>query len=82
VPRTDRGINDFVLFSDATIKAATNDHQRYVTISRGRKGIRIYTPDKEQFRENVIRWPTNCGIGERRIGKLEATAAIGRATNA
>jgi hypothetical protein len=26
-----------------------------VTISRGRRGIRIFTPDKEQLRENVIR---------------------------
>ena len=46
---------DCVLFSDSTIKAATNDQQWYVTISRGRKGIRIYTPDKAQLRENVIR---------------------------
>jgi len=36
-------------------KAATNDQQWYVTISRGRKGIRIFTPDKAQLRENVIR---------------------------
>jgi len=27
----------------------------YVTISRGRRGIRIFTPDKEQLRENVAR---------------------------
>ena len=27
----------------------------YVTISRGRRGIRIFTPDKEQLRENVTR---------------------------
>ena len=46
---------DYVLFSDSTIKAATNDQQWYVTISRGRKGIRIFTPDKLQLRENVIR---------------------------
>jgi len=26
-----------------------------VTISRGRRGIRIFTPDKEQLRENVSR---------------------------
>ena len=44
---------DYVLFSDATIKAATNAQQWYVTISRGRRGIRIFTPDKEQLRENV-----------------------------
>jgi hypothetical protein len=46
---------DYVLFSDSTIKAATNGQQWYVTISRGRRGIRIFTPDKEQLRENVAR---------------------------
>src|SRR5207248_1217967 len=44
---------DHVLFSDSTIKAATNSQQWYVTVSRGRRGIRIFTPDKEQLRENV-----------------------------
>jgi len=46
---------DYVLFSDSTIKAATNTQQWYVTISRGRRGIRIFTSDKEQLRENVAR---------------------------
>ena len=46
---------DYVLFSDSTIKAATNAQQWYVTISRGRRGIRIFTPDKQQLRENVTR---------------------------
>jgi conjugative relaxase-like TrwC/TraI family protein len=46
---------DYVLFSDSTIKAATNSQQWYVTISRGRRGIRIFTPDKEQLRENITR---------------------------
>lgn len=46
---------DYVLFSDSTIKAATNAQQWYVSISRGRRGIRIFTPDKEQLRENVAR---------------------------
>ncbi len=46
---------DYVLFSDSTIKAATNAQQWYVTISRGRRGVRIFTPDKEQLRENVAR---------------------------
>ena len=46
---------DHVLFSDSTIKAATNAQQWYVTILRGRRGIRIFTPDKEQLRENVAR---------------------------
>jgi len=44
---------DYVLFSDSTIRAATNSQQWYVTISRGRRGIRIFKPDKEQLRENV-----------------------------
>ena len=46
---------DYVLFSDSTIKAATNAQQWYVTISRGRRGIRIFTPDKQQLRQNVTR---------------------------
>ncbi|NOS71993.1 MAG: relaxase domain-containing protein, partial [Verrucomicrobia bacterium] len=46
---------DYVLFSDSTVKAATNAQQWYVTISRGRRGIRIFTPDKEQLCENVAR---------------------------
>ena len=46
---------DYILFSDSTVKAATNAQQWYVTISRGRHGIRIFTPDKEQLRANVTR---------------------------
>jgi ATP-dependent exoDNAse (exonuclease V) alpha subunit len=46
---------DYVLFSDSTIKAATNAQQWYVSISRGRRGVLIFTPDKEQLRENVSR---------------------------
>jgi ATP-dependent exoDNAse (exonuclease V) alpha subunit len=46
---------DYVLFSDSAVKAATNQQQWYVTISRGRKGIRIFTSDKEQLRENISR---------------------------
>jgi hypothetical protein len=46
---------DFILFSDSTVKAATNQQQWYVSISRGRRGIRIFTSDKTQLRENVIR---------------------------
>ena len=46
---------DYVLFSDSTIKPATNAQQWYVTISRGRRGIRNFTPDKQQLRENVTR---------------------------
>jgi hypothetical protein len=46
---------EYVLFSDSTIKAATNAQQWYVTISRGRRGVCIFTPDKEQLRENLAR---------------------------
>jgi conjugative relaxase-like TrwC/TraI family protein len=46
---------DHVLFSDSAIKAATNQQQWYVTISRGRKGITIFTGDKTQLRENILR---------------------------
>jgi hypothetical protein len=46
---------EYVLFSDSTIKAATSAQQWYVTISRGRRGVRIFTPDKEQLRENLVR---------------------------
>ena len=46
---------DYVLFSDSMVKAATNAQQWYVSISRGRRGIRIFTPDKEQLRENIRR---------------------------
>jgi ATP-dependent exoDNAse (exonuclease V) alpha subunit len=46
---------DYVLFSDSAVQAATNRQQWYVTISRGRKGVRIFTADKEQLRENIAR---------------------------
>lgn len=46
---------DYVLFSDSAVKAATNQNQWYVTISRGRKGVKIFTADKIQLRENVTR---------------------------
>ena len=46
---------DHVLFSDSAVKAATNQQQWYVTISRGRKGVQIFTADKIQLRQNVLR---------------------------
>jgi conjugative relaxase-like TrwC/TraI family protein len=46
---------DHVLFSDSLAQAATNQQQWYVTISRGKKGIHIFTTDKEQLRENITR---------------------------
>ena len=46
---------DYVLFSDSAVKPATNRQQWYVTISRGRKGVKIFTSDKAQLQENVLR---------------------------
>jgi len=46
---------DTVLFSDSQNRAATNRHQWYVTISRARRKIKIYTTDKESLRENLLR---------------------------
>ena len=46
---------DFVVFSDSAIRAATNQKQWYVTISRGRRGIEIFTTDKQELRESVMR---------------------------
>lgn len=66
---------DHVLFSDSTIKAATNAQQWYVTISRGRRGIRIFTPDKQQLRENVIR------SGHRPLAMEFATGFVPRRSN-
>jgi conjugative relaxase-like TrwC/TraI family protein len=46
---------DHVLFSDSTSRPATSTQQWYVTISRGRKGISIFTSDPEQLRTNITR---------------------------
>ncbi|MEI6715768.1 MAG: MobF family relaxase [Verrucomicrobiota bacterium] len=46
---------DYVLFSDSAVRAATSKEQWYVTISRGRKGVRIFTSDTEALREAVER---------------------------
>ncbi|HEY3861304.1 MAG TPA: hypothetical protein VGO59_05390 [Verrucomicrobiae bacterium] len=46
---------DHVLFSDSAVKAATNQQKWYVIISRGRKGVQIFTADKIQLRQNVLR---------------------------
>jgi len=46
---------DTVLFSDSQSKAATNRNQWYVSISRARRKIRIYTSSKEELRENLQR---------------------------
>ena len=46
---------EHVLFSDSSVKAATNNQQWLVTISRGTRAVKIFTPDKVQLRENVSR---------------------------
>jgi ATP-dependent exoDNAse (exonuclease V) alpha subunit len=46
---------EHVLFSDSAVKAATNNQQWLVTISRGTRGVKVFTQDKEQLRENVSR---------------------------
>jgi conjugative relaxase-like TrwC/TraI family protein len=46
---------EHVLFSDSTVKAATNNQQWLVTISRGMRAVKIFTPNKEQLRENISR---------------------------
>ena len=67
---------DYVLFSDSAVKAATNRQQWYVTISRGRKGIRIFTSDAHQLRENAAR------SGDRELAMdLQPRAAGARSLN-
>lgn len=46
---------DHVLFADSAIRAATNAQQWYVSISRGRRSVRIFTPDKAALRVHVTR---------------------------
>lgn len=44
---------DKVIFSDTGTRAATSAEQWYVTISRGRTGVVIFTPDKAALRANI-----------------------------
>jgi len=44
---------DRVLFSDSGCRAATNRKQWYVTISRARRGVIVFTPDKGALREAI-----------------------------
>jgi conjugative relaxase-like TrwC/TraI family protein len=44
---------DTVIMADAGNRAATDAHQWYVTISRGRKQVLVFTPDKEALRVQV-----------------------------
>jgi ATP-dependent exoDNAse (exonuclease V) alpha subunit len=46
---------DHVLLSDSAVRAATNAQQWYVTISRGRSSVQIFTPDKQQLRRAITR---------------------------
>ncbi len=46
---------DTVLFADASSRAATSARQWYVTISRGRKRVVVFTPDREALRTSVER---------------------------
>jgi len=46
---------DTVILADAGNAAATNAQQWYVSISRGRKRIVIFTPDKEALHKNINR---------------------------
>lgn len=46
---------DTVIFSDAANRAATNENQWYVTISRGRKRVVVFTSDKATLQENARR---------------------------
>ena len=44
---------DTVILADASNRAATDARQWYVTISRGRKRVLVFTPDKEALRLQV-----------------------------
>ncbi len=46
---------DHVLFSDSAVRAASNAQQWYVTISRGRKSVQIFTPDKLDLHSAIMR---------------------------
>jgi conjugative relaxase-like TrwC/TraI family protein len=72
---------DHVLFSDSTVRAATNAQQWYVTISRGRRGIRIFTSDKAQLRESVTRSgerPLALDLAPQGVVRLRAARMFGR----
>lgn len=46
---------DQVFLCDSAVRAATNKQQWYVTISRARRGIAIFTRDKMALRKNIYR---------------------------
>ncbi|MBV9007810.1 MAG: relaxase domain-containing protein [Verrucomicrobia bacterium] len=45
---------DHVLLRDSAVRAATNAQQWYVSISRGRRSVRIFTPDKAALRAHIL----------------------------
>jgi len=59
---------DTVIVADAGNRAATNQQQWYVSISRGRKRVVVLTPDKTALRENIQR----SGERELALGKAPA----------
>jgi len=64
---------DTVLFADAASRAATSAEQWYVTITRGRKRVMIFTAEKEALRANAQR------LGARELAlemKTEAAAVL------
>ncbi len=67
---------DYVLFSDSAVKAATNEQQWYVTISRGRKGVKIFTADKGQLRENISRGGARTLAMDMKPGAFQKLATI------
>lgn len=46
---------DHVPSANSATRAATNAEQWYVTVSRGRKSVRIFTTDKAQLASNIRR---------------------------
>jgi conjugative relaxase-like TrwC/TraI family protein len=64
---------DTVLLADAGNRAATDAHQWYVSISRGRKRVLVFTPDKDALRAQVQQ------AGDRELAldlKLESGPAV------
>jgi conjugative relaxase-like TrwC/TraI family protein len=66
---------DYILFSDSAVKAATNEQQWYVTISRGRKGVKIFTADKIQLRQNIARSGSRTLAIDMKPGAVQKLAA-------
>ncbi len=64
---------DHVLLSDSAVRAATNAQLWYVTISRGRKSVQIFTSDKKQLQRAITR------SGERELAlKLVTSERVSR----